>query len=290
MHLRPPATVALLLSSLVLAAPPGFEPDVLWPGPEGEPLPFRSYEEIEEFLATAPIARLQVLRGGVTLPLKLTLNDGRIRMHAVFRDVKEFKHMWKGAETWTVRFRDDYRFEVVAYRLSRLLGLDNVPPTVLREFDRVGGRRVVPKRGSLQAWVENAMTERSRPRDQTPPDPLRWARQYHLMIIFDNLVYNQDRNQGNILIGPDWKLWFIDATRAFRFQHQLPQPKAIVWCERRLWGRLQELDDVRLREGLREVLERPELDALLARRRRLVRHIGKLIERKGEQAVLYDLP
>ena len=36
------------------------------------------------------------------------------------------------------------------------------------------------------------------------------------MRIWDELIQNRDRNQGNILWTHDWTLWLIDHTRAFR--------------------------------------------------------------------------
>jgi len=36
------------------------------------------------------------------------------------------------------------------------------------------------------------------------------------MRVFSQLVYDTDRNLGNVLISEDWHLWMIDFTRAFR--------------------------------------------------------------------------
>ena len=36
------------------------------------------------------------------------------------------------------------------------------------------------------------------------------------MRVFDELIANTDRNQGNMLIDKQWKLWLIDHTRGFR--------------------------------------------------------------------------
>ena len=63
-------------------------------------------------------------------------------------------------------FRDNYIYEPAAYQLSLLLGLDNVPPATLRKIDN--------KNGSVQIWVENAMTER-RCRSRNSSRPTRSA-------------------------------------------------------------------------------------------------------------------
>jgi len=34
--------------------------------------------------------------------------------------------------------------------------------------------------------------------------------------LFDQLIYNTDRNLGNLLIDKSWRLWMIDHTRAFK--------------------------------------------------------------------------
>lgn len=48
--------------------------------------------------------------------------------------------------SYFMRLRDYYMFERAAYVLARMLGLDNVPPTVIRRFGR--------NRASLQMWGE----------------------------------------------------------------------------------------------------------------------------------------
>ena len=37
-----------------------------------------------------------------------------------------------------------------------------------------------------------------------------------LVRLFDQLIYNIDRNIGNLMITNDWRIWAIDHTRAFR--------------------------------------------------------------------------
>ena len=44
--------------------------------------------------------------------------------------------------------------------------------------------------------------------------------------IFDQLIYNMDRSQENLLIGNDWRAYMIDHTRAFRKWPQLRNPAA----------------------------------------------------------------
>ena len=69
--------------------------------------------------------------------------------------------------------RRNYRFNVAAYELDKLLELDLVPPTVERP---VNGRPA-----SVTWWLDNfAMSEVDRRRlGIEPPDPDSWSRQVH---------------------------------------------------------------------------------------------------------------
>ena len=107
--------------------------------------------------------------------------------------------------------------------------------------------------------------------------------------IFDNLIYNEDRNLGNILIEPDWKLWMIDHTRAFRRWKELMNPEQVQFAERSLWEKLQTLDETEVRAKLKDFLKPAELNGLIERKGLLVDHIQKLIDDRGEKAVLFTL-
>ena len=61
------------------------------------------------------------------------------------------------------------------------------------------------------------MDEKERQKQKvTPPDKVPWNAQLHILRVFDELIANTDRNQGNMLIDSRWKLWLIDHSRAFR--------------------------------------------------------------------------
>jgi len=107
--------------------------------------------------------------------------------------------------------------------------------------------------------------------------------------IFDNLIYNEDRNLGNILIEPDWKLWMIDHTRAFRRWKELMNPEQVQFAERSLWEKLQALDETVVRAKLKDFLKPAEMRGLIERTTLLVDHIQKLIDDRGERAVLFTL-
>ncbi|MEE8460911.1 MAG: hypothetical protein V3S50_02160, partial [Acidobacteriota bacterium] len=117
----------------------------------------------------------------------------------------------------------------------------------------------------------------------------RWIMQRQNIYIFDNLIYNEDRNLGNILIEPDWKLWMIDHTRAFRRWKELVNPDMVQFAERSLWEKLQALDETEVRTKLKNFINPAEMNGLIERTGLLVDHIQKLIDDRGEKAVLFTL-
>ena len=258
-----------------------------WLGPDGEQLSFRSNQEIEEFLRTAEIVSRERVGEGINNPLKVLLAKDGIQMYAVFRDVHVESNQRKMNDgTTKYFFRDDSRFECAAYELSKLLGLDTVPPAV--------ERKIQGKQETLQAWVENVTTEKAlREETDVPPsggiNRWRWIMQRQNIYIFDNLIYIGDRNLGNILVEPDWRLWMISHTRAFRRWKQLLNPDQIQFAERSLWEKLQALDETEVRERLEKFLNPAEMNGLIERTGLLVDHIQKLIEDRGEKDVLFTL-
>ena len=212
-------------------------------------------------------------------------------MHAIFRDVREeqsVKRLDDGSTSYF--FRDQAGFECAAHELGKLLGLNNIPPSVPRKI-KIGGRS---QKGALQAWIEETMTERAMRKEKIEPpssgiDRWRWLMQWQVIHIFDNLIYNEDRNRGNVLIDPNWKLWMIDHTRAFRRWKGLLYPEKIRYVERTLWENLQKLDEAVVRERLKDFLNPFEINGLLERRHLLVELIQKLIAEHGEGGVLFTL-
>ncbi len=259
-----------------------------WVDPDGKPLPFQTGEEVEKFLRTAEVISIENIPTGITHPRKVLLEKEGIRMHAIFRDVHEARRVATLSDGSTkFDFRDDAIFESAAYELGKLLGLDTVPPAV--------ERRIRGKKGTLQAWIEKAMTERGMRSDNIQPpskgtyDGWRWIMQWQMIHIFDNLIYNEDRSQDNVLIDPNWRLWMIDHTRAFRRWKALIYPEKILYCERSLWEKLQTLDEAVVKERLKDFLSPREINGLLERRRLLVEHVQNLIDEHGEGGVLYTM-
>ena len=190
--------------------------------------------------------------------------------------------------------RRNYRFNVAAYELDKLLGLNLVLPSVERP---VNGRPA-----SVTWWLDNfAMNELDRRRKGIdPPNPESWGRQVQAVRLFDELISNTYRDTSpalflnsvwdNLLITTDWTIWITDHTGSFRTRQELQDPASLVRCPRTVLGRLRPLNKERLQQALGRYLSAQQLDALESRRALLVKHFDHQIGRKGEGEVLYDLP
>ena len=290
MHrMTPYIALALLLTALPAAATPtatdsparGATEVRHWLGPDHQLLPFRSDLEVLDFLRTAEVTAREEIPGSLNRPLKVTLVQGDVRAHAIFRTVDVERDKMDHVQAHARGFRDCYVYEVAAYELSRLLGIDNVPPAVMRTLDG--------EQGSLQLWVEEAMGVRERLAQGIDARHEKlWMFQKQNMQVFDNLIYNFDRNPGNMLIDSGGKLWFVDHTRAFKILPALADRGEVKVLERQLWQRLQALDADEVRERLAPYLRQTEINALLARQKKLVKWIEKRIARHGEQAILFE--
>ena len=256
-------------------------------GPEGAPLHFADDEALLDFLRTAEVVSMEDIGMGRSGAQKVRLRKDGQEANAAFRTVDERsgKVTTLSGETYR-NFRDSYRFECAAYELSRILGFDNVPACVLRTIDG--------KEGSVQIWVEKAMTEGGRvDAGLPPPGGVRWFQQTQLMYLFDGLLFNFDRNSGNVLIDERGKIWFIDHTRSFSMEDDIEKIDRIAVCDRTIFQKLKDLDEAALMEHLGPILAQSDaerqVDALLKRRDKLVKHLDKAIKEKGEAQVLFVL-
>ena len=261
---------------------------VLWLGvPEPvhaqDPAPALSAAEMEAFLLDAELTDVRDVGTGVTGSRRATASDGRLThdVHIQSVDISRSRFVARGARV-ELNFRDSYLYNVAAYRLAVLLGIDNVPMSVLRGVD---GRRA-----AVTWWVDDvAMTEAERIEQRTlGPDPARTSRQFYTQYVFDELIQNRDRNQGNMLWTTDWKMWLIDHTRAFRQDVELTKPERLLRIERGLLDNLRGLTPEALDAALGDVLSRGERSSVMRRRDLLLQHFDERIARFGERGVVID--
>jgi len=259
---------------------PDAEP-LVWLGADGQALPFDT-DQLVEFLTTADVLSVTPIPVGVTKPKRLVLERNGLRSKAAFRYVEKSEQRRRMSNGKVVNFfRDSFINEAAAWELSRMLGMDTVPPAVVR--------RVRGQKGTVQMWVENALMEVDRQKDDIdPPDRLRFNRQFYNMRVFDNLINNLDRNQTNILFDQDWKLWMIDHTRAFSPTKDLPEPATMLGCSYDLFEAIKALDEDEVMTRLRPFLGKAEIRSLLTRRLKLIEAIEARIARRGEERVLFN--
>jgi hypothetical protein len=275
---RLPRLLTVVVLAAVVASPAALS------GRQAAPASAQSLtkEEMREFLLTAKVTRTRDLSKGVTRPVRFTMTNGRLTNDAVFQRVDERRMQAQFARGGgEVNFVDSYLYNLAAYTLAEMLGLDHMMPVTVPYTWR-------GNRGSLTWWVDWKWDEGMRLKQKlSPPNPLDWNNQMHRMRVFAQLVYDTDRNLGNVLITEDWKLYMIDFTRAFRLHRELPSPADLQRCDRNLFQRLRELDVAEVETRLRDYLTRFELQAMFARRDLMVKHFEELIATKGEAAVLY---
>jgi hypothetical protein len=234
-------------------------------------------DDLENWLAEAEVAAVEELDAGITQPQRVTLQKDGVELRAVFKRLST--DFGSTNRKQALDNADRFEYEIAAYRLDRLLGLEMVPVTIPRTID---GRR-----GILQFWVDDSINLRTMLERKLQPDG--WceaAPQYNLMNVFDVLIHNTDRTQENALFTRDWSLVLIDHSRAFPtyqkrprllYQGEFTLPQALA-------ERLAALDRATLQQALGAWLHQRQLDALLKRRDQLLRE-HRSRSAAGERAV-----
>jgi hypothetical protein len=253
--------------------------------PESPARPRLTDAEQERFLLDAEIVRTKAAPSGVTASTRATLRLDDFVHDAHIQTIDLAKPVMSLAGGSEIDFRDSYTGNVAAYRLDRLLGLGMVPVTVVRRHQG--------KQAAFTWWVDDViMTEGQRlAKKTTSPDVEIWNRQMYIVRVFDELIFNFDRNLGNLVIDSDWRIWMIDHTRAFKVFKKMKAPEQLgSRCERGLFDALKRLEGPALRAATKGVLIPAQADAVLGRRDLIVQHYEKAIAQLGEAAVLYDHP
>jgi hypothetical protein len=242
--------------------------------------------EMERFLLNADIKATIKVSKGVTKARQVRMSDGQLTHDAQVQDVDISMPFFQvDPKHSEVNFKDSYRYNIAAYRLSLLLGLDNVPMSVERVVDR--------KPSAVTWWLDDVLMEegdRKKLKSQPyGPNPSRTLGYLSIMRVFDELIQNRDRNLGNMVWGKDWKLWMIDHTRAFRLGKDLLSPKTVERCERTFFAKMKELNAPQLTQVMGKTLTKEEITALIARRDALVKLIEGRIAEFGEERILFTL-
>jgi hypothetical protein len=242
----------------------------------------------EEFLKTAPILRSEEIGEGVTKPYAVYLKNGDA----------EQKACWKNPSGIQAGFLEGWQYEIAAYRLDKLVGLDMIPPTVEREFE---GRP-----GALSYWVKTKLSllEKEERKIDFPEAALpQLDRMKYLTRAWDCLVGNEDRNQQNVRYTEDWRTILIDHSRAFRSSKEFTdrlvfgknglkkfadgRPILFRRLPRSFLERVKALDFAGIKAAVGPYLTDKEIEAVLKRRTLLLTEVEEMIRESGEDKVLY---
>jgi hypothetical protein len=245
-------------------------------------------EAQEEFLRTAEIVRSEPIGEGVTKPWKLYLKKGDV----------EGKAAWKNPHGMMGGYLEGWQYEIAAYRLDKLIGLNMVPPAVEREFQG--------KKGALVLWAENkhsllkVMEDGIRIPDEAVDHNERMK---YLTRAWDCLIANEDRTQQNVLYTEDWRMILFDHSRAFRSTGEFVKrlmfgrdgikmsSQGTPWLFRRLprWfvGNVKGLTFESVKAAVGTTLTAKEIQAIIARRKLLLKEIDEMVRAGGEAAVIY---
>lgn len=239
-------------------------------------------DQMRQFLLTAKVIKSKATSKGITSPYRLTLSDGQLTHDAAFQSIDSIQNPARFPDgTIEYNFRDTYHFNIAAYGLAKLLGLEHMMPVTVERF--WGGNK-----GSLTWWLKTKMDEVERIQQKiAPPDPESWNRQMHRQKVFGQLVCDSDRNLSNILIGENWEIYMIDFSRAFRRHNDLPNPKELVRCDRQLLQKLRQLDQTEIQNKTKGHLNKEEVKTLMERRDKIVALFDQLVAQQGEDQVLY---
>ena len=221
-----------------------------------------SLAQKENFLLTAEIGQEQYAGKGITNSQKAMLTLNGVTHAAHIQQVDIYQPLFKGKDgSQEQDFKDSWKFNVAAYRLAKLLNLSDMVPASV-------ARTVNGKPGSVDWWVDGVLMDERERVDKSiqPPDAARWRGQMDTIRIFDQLIYNMDRSQENLLITNNWDVWMIDHTRAFRKWTSLRNPAAVTFCKPALLESLKRLRREDVTRELSPFLTDAEIDGLMARR------------------------
>jgi hypothetical protein len=244
--------------------------------------PTLTKEQIKTFLLKAKVVASKQSSKGVTAPWRLTLSDGTLTHDASFQAIDEHKtNVTMASGRTEMNFVDSYKYNIAAYELAEMLGMDDMIPVYVE-------RSWQGNPGSISWWLPVKMDEEDRKKQGIqPPDPDAWNNQMYKIRVFDQLVYDDDPNLTNVLIGPDFKIYRVDFSRAFRLYKNLRDPKNLVRCDRQLLEKLKALDANQVSERTKHYLSKDEVKAVMARRDKIIAQFQQMISEKGEKEVLY---
>jgi len=220
--------------------------------------------EFEEAIRNGQVAKLEDVPIGVTKPQRGLLEPATPAARFVWKPLRP--GMKSG-------YMESYKAEIAAYELDKLLGMGMVPPTV--------ERKVQGLTGAAGYWIEHTKgwDIKSPP---TGPEP-QWSYQLSRMKLFDMLIANIDRNQGNLIYDADWHIFLIDHSRAFIGKKDLKGFAPLSRIDRALWDKMTALTFEQLKASpVGQWVGDGDLRALLTRRDLIAQNIAEMVKLRGD--------
>lgn len=270
----------IFIISIVLAA--GFSTQAV---AQFTPEEIAEREKWEKLLQDADVVGQEQMGGkeAVTEPWVLDLEQDGVKFRAI----------WKNPLGRMKGFLESWKWEIAAYRIDKLLGLNMVPVTVEKRFRN--------DRGSCQLWIEDTYTlkDKEEKKLKTPSYKVfPWNRALFKQRAWDNLIYNEDRHQNQFLITLDWRMLLIDHSRSFATSKRSTKrmiydekfnegPRLMKELPRTLYENIKTLTAEKIKGVVEDYLTDSEIEAVLLRRDLIVIWMEKRIKELGEDKVLY---
>jgi len=240
-------------------------------------------DDIEKWLTEGEIVGSEDIPEGVTKPIRLFLKAGEV----------ELSGAWKNPKGMRDGFLEGWQYEIAAYQMDKLLGVDMVPPTVEKTFER--------KEGSLQFWITGTMSDEERQEKGLGIPESRiyqWENRIYLMRAFDCIIANDDRTQQNIRYTKDWRTILIDHSQSFRSTRE--HRKNLVYGKngikeaipfnrlpRKFVENVKALNFDLIKAAVGIYLTKREINAILSRKDIFLIEVDEMIKELGEATVLY---
>lgn len=177
-------------------------------------------------------------------------------MQAIYKPHQGERSLWDFPDGLFLR-------EVAAFELSKSLGWDLIPPTVLRADAPLGI-------GSIQLFIDANFEEHY----FTLFEHVELHPQFMKFALFDIIANNADRKSGHLLIDSNNHVWGIDQGLCF---HSEPKLRTVIWEFAGQQIPQPLIDDLASKEAVLTKCLEPFIndDELQAFHRRLVRIIKK---------------